>query len=246
MHMLGWVFRPTLWPTIGFVILSMLLLWLGNWQLNRAAEKIALITAKQHHQQAAPLMLHRAPVDPLLDRFRPVIAIGQFVPGQQWLLDNRLYQGQPGYHVFSLFQLQGAGQILVNRGWVSTGTSRQSLPSLPLPSGRIRLNGHLDTPASVGLALGKPVVNSQANLVVMPNLDIAALAAARGLQLSPLALVANADQPGVLQHDWSAIETLSPNKHWGYAAQWFALALALLFIYIGVNLHRKESTTHVR
>ena len=76
---------------------------------------------------------------------------------------------------------------------------------------------------------------------MVPYLDIAAIAAAQGLQLPPLTLVTDADQAGVLQHDWTAIETLSPEKHWGYTAQWFALACALFIIYIGVNVHRKDN-----
>ena len=240
MYIRGWVFSPTFWPTLSFLVVSAVLLSLGNWQLTRAAEKQALINAKQQHQQAAPLVLNQASSDPVMDRFRPAIAVGQYVPGQQWLLDNRLFQGRPGYHVFSLFQLQQAGHILVNRGWISTGASRQTLPHVPLPSGLLRLTGRLDTPASVGLVLEAPLFDSPVDKLVVPNLDIAALASAQGLQLPPLTLVADADQPSVLQHDWTAIETLSPEKHWGYAAQWFALALALFIIYLVVNLHRQE------
>ena len=238
----GWEFSPTGWPTLGFIVLFALLLGLGHWQLDRAAEKQAMIAAKQAQQQAAPLVLQQAAPDPLLDRFRPAIAFGEYVMGQQWLLDNRLYQGQPGYHVFSLFRLQQGGLILVNRGWVAVGRSRQHLPALPLPRGPQRLRGRLDTPASVGLVLGQSTWQSATDqLVVVPNLDIAALAVVKKWALPSLTLVLDADQTGALQYDWRAIETLSPEKHWGYAAQWFALAVALCSIYIGVNLHRKET-----
>jgi len=94
----------------------------------------------------------------------------------------------------------------------------------------------------VGLVLGQSAWQSTAaQLVVAPNLDIAALAAAKEWVLPPLTLVLDADQTGASQYDWRAIEPLSPEKRWGYAAQWFALAVALCTIYIGVNLHRKET-----
>jgi surfeit locus 1 family protein len=35
-------------------------------------------------------------------------------------------------------------------------------------------------------------------------------------------------------------QLLSPDKHLGYAAQWFAIALALIVIYVVVNLRRPE------
>ena len=47
------------------------------------------------------------------------------------------------------------------------------------------------------------------------------------------ALVADEDQPGVLQYDWSPIPQMGPEKHLGYAVQWFGLAVALTLIYFG-------------
>ena len=239
----GWTFRPTVWPTLGFIALFTALLGLGDWQLGRADEKQALIAAKQARQAAPPLILHQARPDPILDRFRPAIATGQYVPGQQWLLDNRLYQGRPGYHVYSLFRLQDGTHLLLNRGWISQGASRQSLPELPLPSGQHQIHGHLDTPAAVGLVLAEPDWTDTTAVQVVPNLDITALATGQELVLPALALVTDPDQPGTLQHDWQAIETLTPAKHQGYAAQWFALALALLIIYVGVNLQRRDTNS---
>ena len=32
---------------------------------------------------------------------------GRYVREQQWLLDNRIYRGQPGYHVFTPFVIEG-------------------------------------------------------------------------------------------------------------------------------------------
>lgn len=237
----GWTFRPTLWPTLSFIALFAVLLGLGNWQLGRADEKQALIAAKQARQAAPALILHQTRPEPILDRFRPAVAVGQYEPGRQWLLDNRLFRGRPGYHVYSLFRLQDGTHILLNRGWISQGASRQILPELPLPTGQHQIRGHLDTPAAVGLVLAEPDWTNSAAVQLVPNLDMAALAAGQGLTLPTLALVVDPNQPGALQYDWQAIETLTPVKHQGYAVQWFALALALLFIYVGVNLQRQDT-----
>jgi cytochrome oxidase assembly protein ShyY1 len=74
--------------------------------------------------------------------------------------------------------------------------------------------------------------------VVLQSLDIAGLGAARGMDLLSYALVIDEGQPGGLQYDWSPIPAMGPEKHLGYAVQWFGLAVALLIIYVGVNTHR--------
>ena len=175
---------------------------------------------------------------------RPARAVGWYVKGQQWLLDNRRYRGQPGYHVFSLLQLDNGRQVLVNRGWVSVGTTREFLPQLPLPEGEVVLSGHLDRPESVGLVMGEPPLQSIESKVLLQSLDVASLAEARDLNLHPLTLVLDQGQAGGLQYDWLPVETISPEKHVGYAVQWFALAVALIIIYLGVNtrrVHGKET-----
>jgi surfeit locus 1 family protein len=232
------VFAPTLIPTVVFIVVLGALLSLGNWQMQRAGEKQALVEEKQTRQKAAPLDLNRAIVDAQLDRFRPARVVGRYATTQQWLLDNRLFQGQAGYHVFSLLQLDDGGQLLVNRGWVAVGETREFLPELPLPQGPVKLSGHLDRPESVGLVLGEPPLDSIANKVLLQSLDIEALAKARNLELQPLSLVLDEAQSGSLQYDWMPVETISPEKHVGYAVQWFALAVALVIIYFGVNTRR--------
>lgn len=233
-------FKPALWPALVFMVLFVFLLSLGNWQMHRAQEKQVLLDAK-HARQAAPAMdIGEQLPDPELDRFRAARVTGWYVPGQQWLLDNRVYDRLPGYHVFSLFKSSSGQHLLVNRGWVSVGASRSNLPVLPLPEGKVALLGNVDFPESVGLVLGEQPVASLDSLVVLQNLDIQQLAQARQLALLPMALVLAEQQPGSLQYDWLPVEAISPEKHLGYAVQWYALATALLIIFVGVNTRRVE------
>ena len=234
------VFSPAIVPSVVFALLMPLLVSLGEWQLTRASEKQVLVDDKRSRQEAEALVLNAAVVDPMLDRFRPASATGHYVEGQQWLLDNRLYRGQAGYHVFSLFQLKAGEQILVNRGWVAVGESRAVLPRLPLPTGELNLLGHLDSPESVGVVLEGMPLSSIDSRVLLQSLDVAELADARGLRLLPLTLVVEEGQVSGLQYDWAPVETISPEKHVGYAVQWFALAVALLIIYLGVNTRRLQ------
>jgi surfeit locus 1 family protein len=233
-------FAPGLWPTVAYLALLPILLGLGAWQLDRAAAKQALVEQRAGSEAMAPLDLDRAASLARDDRYRRATVTGRYLPEQQWLLDNRLYHGAPGYHVFTPFIIRDdpRPRLLVNRGWVAVGHSRESLPRLPLPDSEVVLSGRLDSPAAVGLEIGEPPLDSPAERVVLLSLDIAELAAAKGWPLLRYALVIDDDRPGALQYDWSPIPPMGPEKHLGYAVQWFAIALALTLIYVGVNLRR--------
>lgn len=233
-------FKPGLIPTLVFLLLLPGLLSLGLWQLDRAGEKKLLMDQRDAVRDSAPLDLAEATSDDM-DRYRPASVTGRYDASQQWLLDNRIFRGQAGYHVFSLLHMSGerGRKLLVNRGWISVGQSREFLPQLPLPEGVVALQGRLDRPGSVGLKLGEPPLDSIADRVLVQSLEVDELAEAKGLQLLPLVLVLDADQPSALQYDWVESSELGPEKHLGYAFQWFALATALVMIYVGVNTRKK-------
>ena len=216
------------------------LLGLGLWQAERAGVKQEMMEQRTAGNAVVPLWLGRDVRLGESDRYRLAEVRGFYSAEQQWLLDNRVFRGQAGYHVFTPFILEGERQprLLVNRGWVSVGASRDFLPLLPLPEGSVSLSGRLDTPASVGLVLGEVPLQSVDDKVLVQALDLAALSAARDLDLLPFALVIGEGQAGVLQYDWSPTLEMGPEKHLGYAVQWFGLAVALLIIYVGVNTRR--------
>lgn len=236
-------FAPPLWPSVAFLLVLPLLLGLGTWQMQRAQDKQALIERRAASEATAPLSLAASPTLTTEDRYRHATVRGRYVAEQQWLLDNRVYQGQPGYHVFTPFVVEGetAPNLLVNRGWVSVGGSREFLPVLPVDDEVVTLSGRLDSPASVGLVIGEVPLTSVADKVVVQSLDIAALAKARAMALMRYALVIDEGQPGALQYDWSPIPEMGPEKHLGYAVQWYGLAVALLIIYIGVNTRHRTN-----
>lgn len=236
----GLQFRAGRYPTLVFLLLFPLLLSLGAWQLDRAEEKRVLLASQQARQSDLPMELGLVRQMSVQDRFSPAKASGHFVVGQQWLQDNRVHVGQAGYHVYSLFELDGGDghALLVNRGWVPLGQSRQQLPVLPLPEGDLQIKGRLSSPASVGIALGDPGYQGAGAMRRVPFMDVSRLAEALGRPLFPLVLELAAGQPGALTPDPLTATQLGPEKHVGYAVQWFGLAAALLMIYVGVNTRR--------
>ena len=240
-------FRPALLPSLAFGTLFAMLLALGLWQVDRAGEKHETLQQRSERGRQGRLDLNNTLALELAERFRPVVVRGRY-RDRHWLLDNRVLRGQAGYHVFTLFELDGPGGrvALVNRGWVDTGPSREFLPNVAAPEHSVELLGRLDLPESVGLELASADLAGLAPVTLVQHLDIGELAAALRRDLLPLAIVLDEGQPGGFVRDWVERPGITPEKHLGYAVQWFALALALLIIYLGVNTRRAHVTDRDR
>ncbi|MCQ9617723.1 SURF1 family protein [Paenalcaligenes niemegkensis] len=110
--------------------LSAVCMSLGKWQLSRAAERVALteeITAGRNQ----PLIdLSSAPGN--THNWQPSRATGYWRPDLTVLLENRNYQGRPGYWVATPLILDSDDNeaVLVLRGWLARTTSQPVLPPL--------------------------------------------------------------------------------------------------------------------
>src|SRR5512143_58729 len=150
-------FKSTLVPSLVTFLLLPILVSLGFWQLRRAHEKAALQMAFQTAVNAAYAPI--ASLDPTAPeaRYRGVIVPGRYDADHQILLDNQIQDGQPGYQVFTPLRLTGqTAAILVARGWVPLGPSRQQLPDLQVATGAVTVRGRLSQPPSPGLRLAEP------------------------------------------------------------------------------------------
>ena len=149
-------FQPG-WPaTAATVLLLPLFVALGFWQLDRAEQKRALIQHYEARSSEPPLQLAGDQRDPEQMRNRRVIARGRYDAKRQLLLDNRLYQSRPGYHVLTPLLLAGEDvAVLVNRGWVPLGASREQLPDIRSGEQLRILTGRIHLPSAPPLALGE-------------------------------------------------------------------------------------------
>jgi surfeit locus 1 family protein len=247
MQLAQYQFKPSLIPSVAFVLIFPVLLGLGFWQLDRAEQKQQILSERS--ERGGDDALDLGDMRPLGagDRYRAAHVSGRYLEGRHWLLDNRMRAGRAGYHVFTLFALDeppDGRAVLVNRGWLPVGPSREFLPTVTTPEGRLSLRGRLDLPASVGIELDVGDLTGLAPVMVVQHLDLEELAAATGAELLPYALVLDEGEAGVFDRDWSRAPGITPEKHLGYAVQWFALALALLIIYVGVNTRRAGVSNH--
>lgn len=232
-------FRAGLWPTLVTGCLLILLLSLGFWQLDRAAQKRALLTAYGDRPADAALQISPGFAPDSDWRYRRAEVVGRYIAERQFLLDNRVYQGRVGYHVLTPLRLAHADvAILVNRGWVPQGATRADLPALPVPADeRLHIEGLIDIPHDNVFVLGEGEDRDPGWPKVLQQIRLELHAEQLGVHLLPMVLLLDEDQPGGFVRDWNPI-VIGPERHVGYAVQWFALAAVLLVLYLWVNVRK--------
>lgn len=231
-------FRPGLLPSIVVLLLFPCLILLGFWQLARAEEKRQLLAAHQAQQLAAPIGIDELERHPN-PAYARVQLQGFFDAHHSLLLDNRTRAGKVGVEVLQPFYDQASGLwLLLNRGWLPW-PDRRITPTFATPDSPLRLQATVYVPLGEAFQLqgeqpatGWPRVVSE----VKPD-DLWQQLGRGGLSYE----VRLEPGPASFQSDWPII-AMSPDKHLGYAVQWFALAAALLclFIYLGLSNNALE------
>ena len=234
-----WVFRPGRAATFATLLLLPLLLALGFWQLDRARQKTEWQAAFTARSGLPPVPLTEVNVADAAHRYRRVVASGRYDGAHQVLLDNQVRAGQPGYHVLTPLRLDGGAAILVNRGWIALGASRQTLPVLATPTESVTVSGWLAPPANPGLRLGDAGGSDARWPRVTPYVEYERLAAILGYPLQPALILLEPAAPDGYERDWQPrFSGFGPERHHGYAAQWFALAAALVILYLAASARR--------
>ena len=225
-------FRPGPWPTLAALAVVALTVSLGNWQRHRAAEKDALREQYVAASDAPEMQVTGREIDPEAIRYHTVRVRGSYDSAHQLLLDNRIVDGRPGFDVVTPLRLDDSRYVLVDRGWIAQGPTRQVLPLAPPPSGITTVSGRVNLPPRRYLELSK-----QANSgVLWQNLDIDRIATATGLSLAPFLIEQSArDAPadGLLRR-WPE-PALGSSQHLSYMMQWYSLAALSLALWLGLN-----------
>lgn len=224
---------------------------LGNWQLRRAAQKVAL--ADQLAQQAglSPWRNVDWPCasDATLPLQRPAMLSGHWMGAKSVYLDNRSMDGQTGFFVVTPLRLDppaacGPLWVLVQRGWVPRDPSdRSRLPAVSAPDDLVQVMGRVVLTPSQAYALGQePAVDAHASgPLLRQNMSGADWQAWLGRMPAVGALLQTdpsvPSDPDHLKRAWPAPDT-GVGKHQAYAAQWFAMALIITGLYVWYQLLR--------
>lgn len=205
------------WPlTLLSGMLLPLLLGLGLWQLQRAEEKAQLnaaIDARLSAQPQQPAELEG------MQAYTPVRLPGYYREEVRYL-DNRTRNGRVGYEILQVF-VSGKQRWLVNRGWVPGGADREQLPEVPWPREAKVITGFLYPLDDTGEAPAGPRVQ-RANRALGEELELAQ---------PDWSVRLSADSDTALLTGWQLVNS-PPQRHTAYAVQWFAMAAALLLLWL--------------
>ena len=156
---------------------------LGLWQLDRHNERAArneLVVQRSGAPATAIDEVQDLSANEL--DYRYVEATGTYLAGDFVRVVNRSRGGAAGEHVVAVLRLDDGRDLLVNRGFVPTGTPRPGEPADgarlpdPVPEGQVVVRGWLRVSAEQGW-LG---ATDSGEGVVVPRLDVDAVAVRLG------------------------------------------------------------------
>lgn len=207
--------------------------YLGFWQLQRAQDKQSLLTAFATTDSRATVPLDQARRIAAGAIHPHVRVVGRFEPQRSWLHDDQIRDGRQGVMAWALFDpADGSLPLLVNRGFVARSRDGTALELPPLAQGELELTGLYAAPPGSGLRLGGnrlPLQGDWPKTTIY--IDPGEISEDVGRRIDSRVLLLDPESDSGFARDWTP-QILPPERHRGYALQWFAFALAALVIFI--------------
>ncbi len=215
--------------TLFSVVFLGVFLKLGFWQLDRAAEKERLVQQRQSSAGREPALLEETGPAEVVSGL-VVRLIGEYEDDHLFLLDNRVLKGKVGFEVLVPFRTGKDRLVLVNRGFVPMGRTRETLPGIPplkrfgTATGRIYIEER---------SAFEPVMTAEDSRWprIVQGSNPALLQDMLGESLYPYVVRLMPDDPNALPRYWPDTN-MSPGKHRGYALQWFTMALVIIMAFL--------------
>ena len=198
---------------------------LGNWQLEREVEKRELLAQSSQRLSLPPLQAAKLPEEGDLEGL-PVQLVGEYHE-PVLLLDNKVLKGKVGFEAHQLFRDETGLLFLVNRGFVPMGRTRED---------KIEFSKVHNKPADIRGRIYQPgrqmvLLHNESQVIpgfpaIVQQIDIEKMIKTVGERIYPFVIRLEVGQFGALPRYWPST-VMSPEKHRGYAVQWFAMALAV-------------------
>jgi surfeit locus 1 family protein len=204
----GYSFRPRAWGLALGAAACAAGVALGIWQAHRAEEK-----------RAAAAALPQVEVR------------GVFLPERTVLLDNKVRHQRAGYEVITPLRT-ASGPVLVDRGWIAAGPSRDILPEIRTPSGEVRIEGIALERLPRVLAVG-----TSSSGKVRQHIEIDAFAAETGLRLQPRVIEQHSPADDGLLREWPRADS-GAEKSESYSLQWYGLAALAVALTLALSFRR--------
>ena len=247
-----WFRKLPILPTLITLLCVVIMFGLGIWQLERKADKdlrLAQIAERQSNQpyKLSELMAELTPKGqtdgmPDIQDF-PVSFMGKAHIDKLFYIDNKIVAGKAGFQVVVPIETLNNGVLLANLGWLRGNGIRGDLT--PLPEQLVALyanevtqfNGVVSYPSinkmvsETNTAFGQfPALLQQIDLVqIQQHLHTSTVLNTKNLY--PFIINLAPEASSEFTRNWQPV-VMSPEKHLGYAAQWFGLGIAALTIYL--------------
>lgn len=219
---------------------------LGNWQLQRAGAKERLLAERAESGAAGEwTALH---IVTLADAHQRLRLQGRFLNRHGFFLDNRTRNGRAGFEVITPFRDAASKRVvLVNRGWLPFAGARTSLPEVPPAEGPMEIHAEVyGSPRPLLGSLPEALAAAGPTTAVVPYVQADIIGRHFGLDLEPYVLRLRDGSAGALQLDWP-VDRMGPDRHRGYAVQWFSLALVFTVLTaLAWRARRRESQADQR
>lgn len=213
-------------PPVAGVFFVALFVSLGFWQLDRAAEKEAL---QELFASGGGYSNVRDVEEP--EAYQRIRTRGTYLGDRQILIDNIVREGRLGYFLVTPVEIAlGEPLLLVNRGFIDRASFDASPGALDVPGERLDIQGLAGNLPRVGIRGGPGFEAAGADwpkVAVYPTLE--EVSAELGSELLPYILLLGPEESAGFGRDWQPVQS-GPMTHYGYAFQWFAMAIAVVVI----------------
>ena len=221
------------WGTVLSIVGVAVLCTLGTWQVQRLQWKAGILDAieAEYAVDASENLLSQAMLSKDID-FKRGYIVGTYMHDKTVLLHPRMHKKEVGYHVLTPLRISGdqGSVILVNRGWVPLDWDALSDDEVRKSDGVLKITGMLRSAPRVNSFVPENIPDQD----IWYRIDLEQIAQAQGLQpfVSNM-LYAETEGGGGKAYPVAAATRISPNNnHAQYAFFWFAMAVAMVGVYI--------------
>ena len=230
-------FTPNRWMVLLTLMVLFIFCKLGAWQLHRAKEKRTIVAHVAHYAAKAPRAWQ--PPDNLPNPYEKIRVSGHFTT-DLFFLDNQHHHHQLGYHVISPLVLTNQHVIMVDRGWVKAMPSREIMPSISTPTQTIFLSGEAYYPSKNQWVLGQSIEKKQAHTTIVELINVKLFSIFLHKDVYPFIIRLDNQSAHGFRREWTSIN-MPPQRHEGYAFQWFMMAFTVLILFITLNTNIKKA-----
>jgi len=213
---------------------------LGVWQSHRYQYKKNLLATYTHRLSGAPVPLLQLK-DPIATlQFQHVMVKGEYVNDLTMLIQNQFHQEQLGFNVITPLKIPGEKKLLlVDRGWVPA-VQHNIAPKISPTRGTQQVSGYIKLINEYQFILGQNILNPTIVPLVIQKVDVNELSQLTHQTYYPFVIRLDDKTANGFIRDWSMTTAITPERHLGYAIQWFLMAIVLAIAYICFCCEREE------